>query len=149
MSRRAFYVVPLVALIVFGLLLAAGAFALHGWAWSQGYVAGQWASGAKEAPPMSGFPMRPFGMGGFFCAPTLLIVLAVLVLVGTVGKWIHMWTRHSAMRRYGRKAMPWGPGGRHWHRHPVPPWFCEWPTEKRPEETPPPENPEAGSPPEE
>jgi len=149
MSRRAFFIAPLVALIVFGLLLAAGAFGLHRWAWSQGYAAGQLASAGKEMPPQVGYPMRPFGARGFFCAPTLLIILGGLVLLGMVGKWVHMWTWHRVMHSQGRKAMWWGPAGRHWHHGPVPPWFCEWPTEKRTDGAAEAENPEQTSPPEE
>jgi len=149
MSRKAFYVVPLVALIVFGLLLAAGAFALHGWAWSQGYAAGKLASLGKEMPPLSGYPMRPLGARGFLCAPTLLIMLGGLVMLAMVGKWVHLWTWHRVMRSHDRKAMWWEPGGRHWHHGPMHPWFCEWPAEKRAEEAPPPENAEPTSPPEE
>jgi hypothetical protein len=143
MSRRAFYIVPLVALIVVGLLLAAGAFALHNWAWSQGYMAGQLAATGKEmSPPPFGYPMRPFGARGFLCLPTLLFVFGGFALLGMIGKWIHMWTWHGAMRRHGRKAMWWGPASWHWHHGPVPPWCWEWPEEKPTEDAPQAESPE-------
>jgi hypothetical protein len=147
MSRRAFYVVPLLVLTVISLLLAAGGFALLRWVWSQGYIASQLAAG-EELPPAFGHPLRPFGARGFFCMPTLLFIFGGLVLLGMIGRWAHMWTWHRAMRGPGSNAMWWGPGGRHWHHGPVPSWFWERPEERQAEEAES-ETAEATSPPEE
>ena len=149
MSRRAFYFVPLAALIILGLLLAAGGFALHRWAWSQGYMAGQLASAGETMPPAFGHPMRPFGARGFFCAPTLLFIVGGFLLLGMVGRWFHMWTWHRVMHRHGRKAMWWGPAGRHWHHGPVPTWFPEWSEERQAADEPESASPETTPPPEE
>jgi len=145
MSRRAFYVVPVIVIVIVAVLLAAGGFALLRWVWSQGYAAGGLAAAGKELPPVAVHPVRPYGTRGFFCLPTLLFIFGGLALLGMIGKWVHMWTWHRAWRRHGRRAMWWGPGGRRWPHGHVPPWYWEWPEEPPAEPAPEGDDADAGA----
>jgi hypothetical protein len=132
MHRKGFFLVPLVALALVGLLLGAGGFAIHRHAWSQGYMMGRLASGGEEgaAIPYAHYGFghfgRPFGFGALLCAPALLFIIGGFVLVAMLGKLFrfHAWRRAMAS---GLEDVPWrGPAGKpwgeHWHHGHVPPW---------------------------
>jgi len=134
MSKKQFVWRALAALIIVGLVVAAGAGAYYA-GWSRGYATGQLATGSEAgeampyAPHGPRYPGRPFGFAPFmFGAGPLLRIVLLIVLLVVVGKLI----RFAAWAIVGGPAMA-GPWARHWHHPhwhrphgPVPPWFREW-----------------------
>ena len=128
MLKKRFWVVPLTALIVVGLLILSG-FAIHRIGWLQGYRIGQSAIGGEGGAVV---PYAPYGFG----RPGLLFTIGVLfLLLIVVGKFFRFWAWKMAGSPWtmasGPKRAPWT---WHWHHPhaPMPPWCWGW--EKPPEE---------------
>lgn len=122
MSRKWFWVRGLAALAIV-VTVVLGGYAVYRISWSQGYQAGQIATGAEvEVSPLYPYPRFVFP-GGFL---TVGLILLMLIVVGKTFRFL-FW---SAMIACGLRPM-----GRHWsrfhhHRHhprpPKPPWFWDW-----------------------
>lgn len=151
MFSRRWYVGPVIAILLIGLLFAGG-YAIHRAGWMQGYAMGLVAQGGQDAAPYAfgpwgyGYPGHFFGHSPSLLGFGLLIVIMVLVMVGKCVAYLlfcrdarrFKWAATGAgkppfegapegMPMYGPAAPMWA---RHWHRmhhgwgH-VPPWFCE------------------------
>jgi len=113
MFHKRFLAVAVVALIVLGLLFAAGS-AIQRSAWSQGYMMGRLAAGGEDgavAPYALYGPGYPGGRSMCGLGP-ILTVGTLLVLLAVVGKFFRF--------RAWRKAD--GPEGERWARH----WAEHW-----------------------
>ena len=135
MLKKRFWVVPLAALIIVGLLILGG-FAIQRISWSQGYRMGQLAAGGEGVAVV---PHAPYGLGyhpGLFFTVGLLFLLLIVM-----GKFFRFWAWKTA----GGPWMMSGAMARHWHRPrgPMPPWCWGWerPSEEKAEQA----GPGAGS----
>jgi hypothetical protein len=138
MSKTRFWVVPLAALIIFGLMILGG-FAIHQISWSQGYRMGQLAAGSESGAVV---PYVPYGFGRSGLFITIGLILLLLIVMG---KFFRFWAWKTVGGPWVMTHGPWMMAGRakdadwarHWHRFhgPVPPWWgWEKPSEEKPEQ---------------
>ena len=116
MFKKRFWVAPLAALIVVGLLIILGGFAIHRLSWSQGYRMGQLAAGGE------GIAVVPYGPHGFGRPGSFITIGLLFLLLIVMGKFFRFWAWRMAD---GPKDVHWA---RHWHRPhgPMPPWCWGW-----------------------
>jgi hypothetical protein len=124
MSRRGFFAVPFVLMLV-SILLIVGGLALHRIGWSEGYQMGLLADGTQSNMVL------PYSIGMPGLALTLIVVLLAIMLVG---KAFHLLAWTAACQSWAPGSGPaqtaHRPAWAHWARHhchhpPAPPWCWE------------------------
>jgi hypothetical protein len=142
MKRNRFWWAPLSVLVLIA-LLAAGGWAIHRTAWTQGYMMGQLASGEESSAVLPYAPYALHGHGGL--SPLLTLGLIILLIV-VIGKILRFWAWGTILAPHLAAAGRWKTAGaphggyrdRHWrrfHGH-VPPWWwiCHEPATESAEE---------------
>lgn len=139
MSKTRFLLVPLAFLITIGLLIAGG-WAIHRIGWSEGYSMGQLATSGEVGATV---PYTPYGLS--YLALFLTAGLALLIVLGLIGKLFRLWAWKTVAGPWMMAGGPWKMAGaprnahwaRHWRRHhpPMHPWCWDWeePSEEKSE----------------